>query len=50
MYFVMLIELLLIKIIVLIYFFLNYFLEEENVNDFFVLLNLKVILLYNNLV
>lgn len=45
MYFVMLIELLLIKIIVLIY-----FLEEENVNDFFVLLNLKVILLYNNLV
>lgn len=45
MYFGMLIELLLIKIIVLIY-----FLEEENVNDFFVLLNLKVILLYNNLV
>lgn len=45
MYFVMLIELLLIKIIVFIY-----FLEEENVNDFFVLLNLKVILLYNNLV
>lgn len=45
MYFVMLIKLLLIKIIVLIY-----FLEEENVNDFFVLLNLKVILLYNNLV
>lgn len=43
MYSAMLIELPLIKTIVLIH-----LLEEENVNDFLALSNLKVILLHNN--
>lgn len=48
MYSAMLIELPLIKTIVLIHFFLNHLLEEENVNDFLALSNSKVILLHNN--